>query len=68
MVPPGAAAPPSEIPPLDLIFDIDRNRIGLIVAATFGLTPALAIGALEKQIDNYKIDLHSTDVVDNSPI
>lgn len=58
---PGAAAPPKRIPKLEEIFSLHGNLFGLIVAATFGLTPTLVVGALQKQINRYNIDIKSTE-------
>jgi hypothetical protein len=60
-IPEGAAAPPNKLPRLEDIFNLEANLFGLVIAATFGLTPALVIGALQKETDNYKIDLKSTE-------
>ena len=42
-------------------FDPKNIASGLVVAAVFGLTPNLLIGVLQKQVEQYKIDLKSTD-------
>lgn len=57
-------SPPKELPSLEEIFNLRLNPFGLIVAATFGLAPALLIGALQKQIEDYKRDIRSTNSSD----
>jgi hypothetical protein len=49
-----------QIPPLDTIFNLDKNLIGLLVAAVFGLTPGLVFESLRKQAVKYEEDLKST--------
>ncbi len=63
---PGAAAPPKHIPPIDDIFSLERNLFGLLVAATFGLVPALLFGALQKQVNNYNLNIQSTEPQEKS--
>jgi hypothetical protein len=58
---PGAAAAPKRLPKLEDIFSIERNLFGLILAATFGLTPTLVVGALQKQTDKYNLAISSTE-------
>jgi len=58
---PGAAAAPKHLPKLEDIFSIERNLFGLILAATFGLTPTLVVGALQKQTDKYNLAISSTE-------
>ncbi|MGA7733105.1 MAG: hypothetical protein WCD37_17745 [Chloroflexia bacterium] len=60
-IPVGAAAAPSNVPKLEDVFNIERNTFGLLVAATFGLVPSLLIGALQKQVERYKLDIKSTE-------
>jgi hypothetical protein len=50
------------IPSYTTIFDLSRNRFGIVVAAIFGLTPDLLINRLQGQADRYKSDLESTSV------
>jgi hypothetical protein len=57
----GAAAAPKTIPELKDVFSIDGNKFGLIVAATFGLVPSLLVGALQRQVERYKVDIESTE-------
>jgi hypothetical protein len=62
-----AVKPPSEqIPPLDNIFDLDKNLIGLLVAAVFGLTPGLLFDRLQQQADKYKADLKSSQATEGT--
>ncbi len=58
---PGASAAPKHLPKLEDIFSIERNLFGLILAATFGLTPTLVVGALQKQTDKYNLAISSTE-------
>jgi hypothetical protein len=37
------------------------NAYNFLVAAAFGLTPGLLIGAIQKQVDQYKVNLKSTE-------
>jgi hypothetical protein len=47
-------------PPLALVFDLDENRFGLVIAAIFGLTPSLLISRLQGEANRYQADLQST--------
>ncbi|MEO7519465.1 MAG: hypothetical protein ABIY58_11975 [Acidimicrobiales bacterium] len=49
------------IPTLRAIFDLGNNQFGLVGASVFGLTPNLLIQRLEKQAEQYKDDLKSSD-------
>jgi hypothetical protein len=49
------------------IFDLEKNAFGLIIAATFGLTPTLVTTALQKQVEKLRDDLKSTDAQQSSP-
>ena len=59
--------------PLDQVFNLNVNRVGLVAAALFGLTPELIVGSLRKQTDAIKKELSSTEaavsgsVVGDSP-
>jgi hypothetical protein len=55
------------LPQLQDIFSLRRNPFGIVVAAAFGLVPALLIGALQRQIDEYKKDLRSTEAPGSNP-
>jgi len=46
------------------IFNLQKNEIGLVTAAIFGLTPALLITGLQKQVDRYKADLRSSEAAE----
>lgn len=59
--------PPSSMRPLDDIFDLRRNFIGLLVAAVFGLTPGLLFERLQQQSDKYKTDLKSSEATQVKP-
>jgi hypothetical protein len=50
-----------ELPSLDEIFDLDRNRLGIVFAAIFGLAPALLIARLQTAAEQFKVDLRSTE-------
>jgi len=54
--------------PLDQVFSLETNRIGLLVAALFGLTPELVVGALRKQTDTIKKELSSTEAAASGPL
>lgn len=51
----------SRIPPLEDIFDLRKNVIGLLLAAVFGLTPGLLFDRLQQQAERYKADLKSSE-------
>ena len=57
-----------EVMPLSEVFSLDENRIGLLVAALFGLTPELIVGALRKQTDTLKRELSSTDAAGSGSV
>jgi hypothetical protein len=67
-LPSDATAPTlAEKPPrLEDIFNLEKNAFGLIIAATFGLTPTLVTTALQKQVEKLRDDLKSTDAQQNS--
>jgi hypothetical protein len=50
-----------EVAPLADIFDLGKNTYGLIFAAVFGLTPNLLIVRLQRQAEQYKADLKSSE-------
>jgi hypothetical protein len=45
---------------LDQIFSLDANRLGLVVAAVFGLSPSLLLQSLERMAERYRAELRST--------
>ena len=49
-----------ELPPLWMVFDLNEDRFGLVIAAVFGLTPSLLVDRLQGQANRYKADLEST--------
>ena len=57
-----------DVMPLSEVFSLDENRIGLLVAALFGLTPELIVGALRKQTDTLKRELSSTDAAGSGSV
>jgi hypothetical protein len=54
--------------PLSQVFSLDENRVGLLVAALFGLTPELIVGQLRKQTDALKKELSSTEAAATGPV
>jgi hypothetical protein len=52
----------STVPEIASIFDLSRNRFGLLVAAVFGLTPDLLINRLQGEADRYRRQLEATSV------
>ena len=54
---------PAQASPPDLasVFNPSVNRIGILVAAVFGLTPDLVIGKLRQQTDSLKHDLSTSE-------
>lgn len=59
-------SPSEQIPTLGTIFDLDKNLIGLLVAALFGLTPGLFLQQLQQQADKYKADLKSSQATEGT--
>lgn len=53
------------LPKLEDIFDLNKNLIGLFVAAVFGLTPGLLFDRLQQQADRYKADLKSSQTTES---
>jgi hypothetical protein len=58
----GEVVPTLEAPPLELIFDLDANRFGVVLAAVFGLTPSLLVARVQGLANRYQADLQSTAV------
>jgi hypothetical protein len=56
-----AAADTFRTIPLDAIFSLRQNVIGLVIAAVFGLTPGLLVDRLMRVADQYKADLRSSE-------
>ena len=56
-----APATATSVRPLEDIFDLRKNLIGLLVAAVFGLTPGLLFDRLQQQSEKYKADLKSSE-------
>jgi hypothetical protein len=50
------------IPPLESIFDLGRNEMGLVIAAIFGLTPTLLVTRLRAQSEGLKSGLKSSEL------
>ena len=50
------------------VFNPATNRLGLLVAAVFGLTPDLIIGKLRQQTDALKQDLSSSEAASQARI
>jgi len=48
---------------LDLtqIFDLSRNQGGFVIAAVFGLSPNLLLSRLQRQVEQFKTDLKSSE-------
>lgn len=63
----GATTAPLTLPALADIFDLNKFRIGLPLAAVFGSAPALLSGRLQQLTDQYKNDLKSTDPASSAP-
>ena len=60
-----AATPTSTtrtIPSLESIFDLNRNEMGLVIAAIFGLTPTLLVARLRAQSEGLKAGLKSSEL------
>jgi len=51
-----------EAPQLKLIFDLEANRFGVVLAAVFGLTPSLLVSRVQGLADRFQADLQSTTV------
>jgi hypothetical protein len=61
------ASAPVTVPMLADIFDLNRFRIGLLIAALFGGTPAILSGRLQQLTQQYQKDLKSTDPSSPAP-
>jgi hypothetical protein len=59
--PTGGSVAPVAIPTMADIFDLNKFRIGLLLALLFGAAPALITSRLQQLTDQYKNDLKSTD-------
>jgi len=59
---PGEVVPTLDAPPLALIFNLDANRFGVVLAAIFGLTPSLLVARVQGLANRYQADLQSTAV------
>jgi hypothetical protein len=62
-----AASAPVTVPMLSEIFDLNKFRLGLLIAALFGGTPALLSGRLQQLTQQYQKDLKSTDPMTSAP-
>lgn len=57
----------AQLPPkIEDIFNLDKNLIGIFVAAVFGLAPGLLFDRLQNQADRYKADLKSSQSADGA--
>jgi hypothetical protein len=56
-----------QLPTLSEIFSLADNRVGLVVAAVFGLTPSLLISRLHGQVEKYKSDLRASETAQRAP-
>jgi hypothetical protein len=56
----GASSASAGVASLANIYSLSANEFGIVVAAVFGLTPALLIGALQEQADRYRDKIQST--------
>ncbi len=61
------ASAPVMVPMLSEIFDLNKFRIGLLIAALFGGTPALLSRRLQQPTQQYQKDLKSTDPMTSAP-
>ncbi len=55
------AVPLPQLRPLTDIYNVDTNPFGIVLAMIFGLTPGLLVSRLAQGIEQYKIDLHSSE-------
>jgi hypothetical protein len=55
------AKPAPEVPSLEEIFDLGENKLAVVYAAFFGLTPALFARRLGAAAERFKADLQSTE-------
>jgi hypothetical protein len=53
--------PAAEVPSLEEIFDLGENKLAVVYAAFFGLTPALFARRLGAAAERFKADLQSTE-------
>ena len=50
-----------KLPPLTDIFDLEKNLLGVLVAAVFGLTPQLLFSRLQQQAEKYKSEIKTSE-------
>lgn len=62
-----ASFPSTIVRPLEDIFDLHKNIIGLLLAAVFGLTPGLLFDRLQQQAEKYKSDIKSSEATQATP-
>lgn len=62
----GTSSSTVTIPPLMDIFNLDKFRLGLPLAALFGWAPSLFVGRLQQWTDQYKADLKSSQAAPES--
>jgi hypothetical protein len=58
------ATPPADSekkPRLTNIFDLEKNLVGVLVAAVFGLTPGLLFNRLQDQAEKYKSEIKTSE-------
>lgn len=58
------ATPPADSekkPKLTNIFDLEKNLVGVLVAAVFGLTPGLLFNRLQDQAEKYKSEIKTSE-------
>jgi hypothetical protein len=56
----------SQPPRLEDVFSLSKNPLGLVWAAVFGLAPTLLITRLQRQVEEYKSDLKSSEAAESS--
>ena len=56
-----------QFPPLSNIFDLDKNRFGIVIAAVFGFAPEALLVLLKQESDRVKGQLASTSAAEKAP-
>ncbi|GAC1662155.1 MAG: hypothetical protein PVS3B3_33130 [Ktedonobacteraceae bacterium] len=61
---PASSSLTTALPDLANIYNLDRNTMGIVVAAIFGLTPNLLISTLQQQGEQFKTQLKNSSAPD----
>jgi hypothetical protein len=56
---------PTQLPSLNLIFDLAKNPAGIVFAAVFGFSPALLVSRIDSLVATYKSAIKSTETYES---